>query len=32
VGSWPEYVLVLLTVLALGWAVTLRRRARLANR
>ena len=32
VGAWPEYVLVLLTVLALGWAVTLRRRARLANR
>jgi apolipoprotein N-acyltransferase len=27
VGAWPEYVLVLLTVLALGWAiVTLRRR------
>jgi hypothetical protein len=28
VGAWPEYVLVLLTVLALGFAVTLRRRAR----
>ena len=26
VGAWPEYVLVLLTVLALGLAVTLRRR------
>jgi len=27
VGAWPEYVLVALTVLALGWAgVTLRRR------
>jgi apolipoprotein N-acyltransferase len=32
VGAWPEYVLVLLTVLALGWGVTLRRRARLGNR
>jgi hypothetical protein len=21
VGAWPEYVLILLTVLALGWAV-----------
>jgi apolipoprotein N-acyltransferase len=31
VGAWPEYVLVLLTVLALGWAVALRRRARRAN-
>jgi apolipoprotein N-acyltransferase len=31
VGAWPEYVLVLLTVLALGWGVTLRRRARLGN-
>ena len=28
VGAWPEYVLVLLTVLALGLAVTLRRRLR----
>ena len=26
IGAWPEYVLVLLTVLALGLAVTLRRR------
>ena len=26
VGAWPEYVLVALTVLALGFAVTLRRR------
>ena len=27
IGAWPEYVLVLVTVLALGWAVvTLRRR------
>jgi apolipoprotein N-acyltransferase len=26
VGAWPEYVLVLLTVLALGLAITLRRR------
>jgi apolipoprotein N-acyltransferase len=32
VGAWPEYVLVLLTVLALGWAVTLRRRLRLRHR
>jgi apolipoprotein N-acyltransferase len=32
VGAWPEYVLVLLTVLALGWGVTLRRRARPGNR
>jgi apolipoprotein N-acyltransferase len=32
VGAWPEYALVLLTVLALGWGVTLRRRARLGNR
>jgi apolipoprotein N-acyltransferase len=31
VGAWPEYVLVLLTVLALGWGVTLRRRARTGN-
>jgi apolipoprotein N-acyltransferase len=31
VGAWPEYVLVLLTVLALGWGVTLRRRARPGN-
>jgi apolipoprotein N-acyltransferase len=22
VGAWPEYVLIVLTVLALGWAVT----------
>jgi apolipoprotein N-acyltransferase len=28
IGAWPEYVLVLVTVLALGWAVTLRRRLR----
>jgi apolipoprotein N-acyltransferase len=27
IGAWPEYVLVLLTVLALGLAITLRRRA-----
>jgi apolipoprotein N-acyltransferase len=26
VGAWPEYILVLLTVLAFGLAVTLRRR------
>src|SRR6516164_4021512 len=26
VGAWPEYVLVLLTVLGLGFSVTLRRR------
>ena len=32
IGSWPEYVLVLLTVLALGWGVMLRRRTRHANR
>jgi apolipoprotein N-acyltransferase len=31
VGGWPEYVLVLLTVLALGWGVTLRRRAKSGN-
>ena len=31
VGAWPEYALVLLTVLALGWGITLRRRARLRN-
>ena len=32
VGAWPEYVLVLLTVLALGWAVlTLRRRRNLPD-
>jgi apolipoprotein N-acyltransferase len=31
VGAWPEYVLVLLTVLALGWGVTLRRRAKSGN-
>jgi apolipoprotein N-acyltransferase len=27
IGSWPEYVLVLLTVLGLGLAITVRRRA-----
>jgi apolipoprotein N-acyltransferase len=32
IGAWPEYVLVLLTVLALGWAVlTLRRRRNLPD-
>jgi len=28
VGAWPEYVLVVATLLALGFAVTLRRRVR----
>jgi apolipoprotein N-acyltransferase len=27
IGAWPEYLLVLATVLALGFAITLRRRA-----
>jgi apolipoprotein N-acyltransferase len=32
VGAWPEYVLVLVTVLALGWAViTVRRRRNLRD-
>ena len=30
VGAWPEYACVLLTVLALGWAVLRGRRGRVA--
>jgi hypothetical protein len=28
VGSWPEYVIIALTVLAFGWAVLIPRRRR----